>query len=149
LKNDAVKISDLLSLNLEKVSFGVQKEENNFVIWKHAVKWRKYAEISTIGNALIFESFEKRKRRRKVEVIFNCLRRIGFCKKMKEGKIYDLFTKRNQEFIIKKAVKNKKAVWLSEELEENLDNFNLSNNWSMRYKKPPDKVIHTFFKVVH
>jgi hypothetical protein len=148
LKNDIVNINDLLSLNLEKNSFGVQKEEKNFVIWKHAEKWRKYAEINTLGDALIFESFEKRKRKRrkKVETIFNCLRRIDLCRKLKEGKIYDLFTKKNQEFIIKKAVKNKKAVWSSAELEENLNNFNLNRNW--KCKKPPDKVIHIVFNFV-
>jgi hypothetical protein len=121
IRNGEIKIADILELNLKEHMYGCQKEEDKFIIWKHAVKWRRYTEINANEEAVLFENFTKKKKRRKIETIYNCVRRINIEKIMKEGKIYNLFVEGNLEFIIRKAVRKRNSNLNYLEKEENLN----------------------------
>jgi hypothetical protein len=71
IHNGKVKAADIINLKLKETAYGIQKEENNYVIWKHVLKWKKYAEINLFDEGILFEVFNKKKRRKKVETIFN------------------------------------------------------------------------------
>jgi hypothetical protein len=60
LSEGEVKLPDILELNLQNQSFGCQRDENKFIMWKHVVKWKIYAEILIDENMLLFESFGKK-----------------------------------------------------------------------------------------
>jgi hypothetical protein len=140
IKRCELKIADILSLELDKRTYGWQKVEEKYIIWKHAVKWRRYAEINSRNEALLFEGFDKKKKRRKIEVLFNCFQTFNLARSIKENKIYNVFTKKNLDFIIRKAVKKKNSIWKYFEDEEDVNNFNLTDNWKV--KKPPDKIVN-------
>jgi hypothetical protein len=59
-----VKPDDIGKLNLGKQSFGCQRCENRFIIWKHVVKWKKYAEVSVNERVVYIDGFNNRKKRR-------------------------------------------------------------------------------------
>jgi hypothetical protein len=122
--------------------FGCQKEEDKFVIWKHSVKWRRYAGINVNEEALLFEGFNKKKKRRRIETIYNCLKKFNIMKSIKEGRIYNIFTEHNQEFIIRKAIRKKNSNLNYVEEEEIIDPEKLFMNWRTRKKKPSDKLIN-------
>jgi hypothetical protein len=61
IKVAEVKSEDVFNLNLDKISYGITN------------KWKRYAEINVMKEALLFESFVKRKKRKRIETIFNCL----------------------------------------------------------------------------
>jgi hypothetical protein len=142
LRSGEVKIAEILELNLNKQSFGCQREEDKFIIWKHIVKWKKYTEINVNEEALLFEGFGKKKKRKKIETLFNCIKKLNIMKNMKKGKIYNLFTESNLEHIIRKIVRKKDSNLSYVEKEENIDLEKLFMNWRTRKKKSPDKIVN-------
>jgi hypothetical protein len=142
MKKCELKIADILDLSLNKQMFGWQKVEEKYIIWKHAVKWRKYAEINSRDESLLFEGFNKKKKRRRIEVLFNCMQKFNLIRNMKENKIYNIFTRNNLEFIVRKAVRKKNSSWMYSEYEEEANSGNLIDNWKIKIKKPPDKIVN-------
>jgi hypothetical protein len=133
---------DIMNLELDNVSFGIQKEEENFVIWKHMVKWTRYAEVNYLNEGIVFESKCKKKKRRRIETIIKCVKEFGIDRKIKMNKIYELFTKENRKFIIRKMVRRRSSDYVKVTEEEEINAFNLFEYCKLGGKKPPDKIIH-------
>jgi hypothetical protein len=141
LKERELKIIDFIDLNLNKQMFGWQRDEDKFIIWKHAVKWSRYAEINANNEAMLFEGFSRKKKMRRVEILFNCMKIFNLFKKMKEDRIYNLFSESNMEYIIRKAVKKKSSNISYIESKEEINSEKLFMNWRTRKKKPSIKLL--------
>jgi hypothetical protein len=136
-----IESADILDLNLWKQSFGCQRSENKFIIWKHVIKWKLYAEVLINEKVALIEGFGRRKKRRRIEVLFNYIMKFNYLVRMKERKLYNIFTKDNLEQLIRRAVKKKRTDLYCDEKEEELCSDKFSKNWKTRRKKPPDKIV--------
>jgi hypothetical protein len=137
-----IRPADIQELELWKQSFGCQRSENKFIIWKHVVKWRKYAEILINEKTAYVEGFGRRKKGEKIETIFLCVQKLGFMTKMKEGKLYNVFEKENLDLLIRKTVWKKKTELYCEEEDEEFCLGKFCKDWRTRRKKPPDKIVN-------
>jgi hypothetical protein len=140
---------DVMNLELDNMSFGIQKEEENFVIWKHVIKWTRYAEVNYLNEGIVFESKCKKKKRRRIKTIIKCVKEFGIDRKIKENKIYELFTKENRKFIIRKMVRRRSSGYVKVTAEEETDAFNLFEYSKLGGKKPPDKITHVSLVTHH
>jgi hypothetical protein len=94
-------------LKLWKNSYGLQRSIDRFIIWKHSVKWEKYAEILFREKTAIINGFGNRKKRRKIDVLFNVIHNFKDMFKMKTGRVYNIFNGNNLNLLVRKAVKKK------------------------------------------
>jgi hypothetical protein len=76
------------------------------------------------------------------------MKKLELFRKMKEERIYNVFSEKNQSFIIKKSVKKKGAGWCKSVKEEETNEYNLINDWKNKEKKPPDKIVYLEFNSI-
>jgi hypothetical protein len=99
-------------LKLWKYSFSLQRSVDRFIIWKHGIKWKRYAEILIEEKTAYINGFGKSKKRRKVDILFNIIDNFRGMFKMKVGRIYNIFNRENLELLVRKAVKKMTRMFI-------------------------------------
>lgn len=97
-------------LKIWKCSYGIQRNIDRFIIWKYAIKWEVYAEILFNGKLIIMNGFGNRKKRRKIDILYDIINSFQRMFKMKNDRIYNLFNQKNLKQLIRKAVKKKRRI---------------------------------------
>jgi hypothetical protein len=87
INNCEVKPADIFELKLWKQSFGCQKNENKFIIGKHVVKWKRYAEVIINEKIAITDGFGRKKKRNRIMTLFSCVQKFNYYVKNERGKV--------------------------------------------------------------
>jgi hypothetical protein len=109
VNREKVDSTEIGKLKLWKCSFGLQRSFDRFIIWQHAIKWKKYAEVFIKERIICIDGFGKPKKRRKVEILFNIINEFDVMTKMKTGRINNIFNRDNLELLIGKIVRERKV----------------------------------------
>jgi hypothetical protein len=144
MKKVKIDPSEISNLKLWKCSFGIQRSIDRFIIWKHAIKWKEYAEVLIKDKIAYINGFSNRKKRRKIEVMFNVVDNFQIMIKMKAGRIYDIFNRDNLGLLIRKAVRKKrlsKDIYYYKEEAMEIYLEKISKSWKTRRKKPSVKLV--------
>jgi hypothetical protein len=100
-----------------------------------------YIEINLYGKIAPFKNSRKRKKRKRIEIIYNLLIKLLKNRIFVKDKVYNIINKRNLEMLIlnnrKKRRKLKKTLILSTQSEETIPP-KLSKNWETRRNKNPE-----------
>jgi hypothetical protein len=141
IKYDFEEAANLLKI--WKYSYGIQKSIDRFIIWKYAIKCEMYPEMLFKKKLIYINGYGNRKKRRRIEVLYNAINNIQDLCKLKAGKIYNIFNRENLEHLIRKAVKKKKKekkILYCKEEELVLCLEKVNKNWKTR-RKNPDKIV--------
>jgi hypothetical protein len=118
---------------------------NSFLIWKYTVRWSIYAEIALLSGNVLFGNLRRRKKRRKIEILFDIMKNSILKTKFEMGKLYVLDNENLK--LLNQFVKRKKIVVMEKVFD--LWKEEISKNWKSRRKKPPDKKIMITFKILN
>jgi hypothetical protein len=87
-KIDLNKINNIREiLNIRSNSFEIQMKLNNFLIWKYAVRWSLYTKVSLFGNNVINGNSKIKKKRRRMEILCELLKKLILEKKFERDKL--------------------------------------------------------------
>jgi hypothetical protein len=113
---------------------------NSFLIWKYTVRWSLYPEITLFNGEMIYGNLRSKKKKRRIEILYELLRKLILEKKFEENKIYKMVNKENMKRLINFASRKKKRkieiILLSEKKEEFIKE-RICKNWTAIRKKPP------------
>jgi hypothetical protein len=93
---------------------------------------------------VIFGNSRSRKKKRRIEVLFELLKKLILEGKFEENKIYKMVDKESLKQLINYASRKKRKrfeVTLLKEKKEEFIKEKVCKNWKNKRKKPPDKVV--------
>jgi hypothetical protein len=96
-------------LILSRNSFGMQKKENSFIIWAISVRWSIYAELNFVHKTALFDNLRSRKKRRRIDLLFNLLKDVVDKMKFEKNKIYNRINRENLRELIRYSCRRKKG----------------------------------------
>jgi hypothetical protein len=103
------------------MKYGVQVKLNSFLIWKYSVRWNIYAEIKLLSGNVVFGQIRSRKKRRKLEILFEVMRNTILKNNFNVDKLY-VMNKENLKFIMqfirkKRRRRNEEIIFIENVIE--------------------------------
>jgi hypothetical protein len=77
-------------LDMKKNKYEIQLKLNSFLIWNYKIRWSLYAEVAILSGNIIFVNLRNKKKRKRVEILYNLLKNQMLEGKFEVERLYEI-----------------------------------------------------------